>query len=497
MKTLAMPHQTEGLRRLTERPKYYGLFCEQGTGKTWMLLADAEQQWENKQITGLLVIAPKGVHSNWVRLQIPEHLSCDHFAVAYKSGAGAKHKQLVEQCMAPRPGQLVVLAMNIDAVGTKDGFAAAKRFLTSHKAMMVVDESHRIKNSAAMCTRRVRLLGELAVSRRIATGTPVTNAPWDAFSQFEFLAPGQGLLGHTSERAFRAAHAELLPSHHPLIQSLPPRARQHAQIVARNPDGTRRWRNLGGLAGRVAAHSYRVTKAECLSLPEKVYSTLTFELSAAQRRIYEVMDKQLRLELDNELTMDEFTALTKVMKLQQITSGFVLHPATGAMTLSGECQGRLSLLMSIVEDSPGSIIIWAAFREEIDRIGSALEAAGETFVRYQGGMSQDEMAHAVDAFQNGAARVFVGNAKAGGTGITLTAAETVIYYSNTYALGERLQSEDRAHRIGTKHSVRYIDLAAEDTIDEKIAAALQSKGDLLAALIRPRQPAPLAARPVE
>lgn len=482
MKTKAMPHQEEALRRLAERPEYYGLFCEQGTGKTWILLADAERQWEAGRITGLLVIAPKGVHSNWTRLQLPEHLGCDYFAAAYKSGGSAKHKRAVEACMAQRPGQLVVLAMNIDAIGTKDGFAAAKRFLTNHRAMMVVDESHRIKNSTAMCTKRALLLGALAKSRRIATGTPATNAPWDVFSQFEFMA--HGLLGHSSERAFRAAHAELLPTHHPLIQSLPSRARQHAQIVARNPDGTRRWRNLDALAERVAMHSYRVTKDECLSLPEKVYTTLTFELSSAQRRIYEVMDTQLRLELDGALTMDEFTALTKITKLQQITSGFVLHPATGVMALSDECQGRLALLMSVVEDSPGQIIVWAAFREEIDRIGKALAAAGESFVQYQGGMSQDEMAHAVDAFQSRVARVFVGNAKAGGTGITLTAAETVVYYSNTYSLGERLQSEDRAHRIGTKHTVRYIDIAAEDTIDERIAAALQSKSDLLAAIMK-------------
>lgn len=476
MKTAPMDHQVEGRTRLAANKEYYALLCEQGTGKTWMLLADLEDQWKEKAITGALVVAPNGVHSNWVRNEIPKHLEAPCFAVAYRSGAGERRKKLHARTLR-QSDELVVLAMHIDALTTKDGFELASRFLKAHRAAMIIDESQRIKNGAALRTKRALLLGEHAVSRRIATGTSVTNAPWDAFSQFEFLAPGKRLLGHSSERAFRAHHAELLPSSHRLIQSLPPRARMYAQIVATDRDGNRKWRNLDQLAERIRAVSYIVKKADCLSLPEKIYTAMTYELSPAQRRLYDTMNDDLRLDVEGGEEL-EFTQLTKITKLQQIASGFVMVPG-GTLSLSDECQARMALLMEAIEDSPGKIAVWAAYRVEIERIMAALAKAGVSAVRYQGGMSQDEMAAAIDAVQLGDTRVFVGNAKKGGTGITLTAVETVIYYSCTYNLEERLQSEDRTHRIGTEHTVRYIDLAAEDTIDERIANALQAKSALL------------------
>ena len=250
-----------------------------------------------------------------------------------------------------------------------------------------------------------------------------------------------------------------------------PRA-AYAQIIARNPDGSPRWRNLEKLQKLLEPHSFRVLKKDCLDLPEKIYKTITFELDAAQQRAYDKMQDELRIELgDNtELPVSELAAL---IKLQQITSGYVNTPI-GVRYVS-EDNPRLKTLMDAIEDVDGKFIIWARFREELDAIAAALAEAEIPCVQYHGGVSREDREAAVDGFQNGDVRVFVGQPQSGGIGLTLTAAETVFYFSNDFNLETRLQSEDRAHRIGTRKNVVYIDIAAESTIDEQIARNLQRK----------------------
>ena len=215
-------------------------------------------------------------------------------------------------------------------------------------------------------------------------------------------------------------------------------------------------------------------------MPNKIYKTITFELTSKQQQVYSKLKNELRIDLDDEsvLTVKELAA---IVKLQQITSGFVNTPF-GVQYLSDE-NPRLKALSDAIEDVDGKFIIWARFREEIAAIVKMLTAAKIECVEYHGGINRDEREVAVDAFQNGSVRAFVGQPKSGGIGLTLTAAETVFYYSNDYNLETRLQSEDRAHRIGTKNNVVYTDLAAIDTIDEKITANLQRKKITSAAIL--------------
>jgi SNF2 family DNA or RNA helicase len=314
---------------------------------------------------------------------------------------------------------------------------------------------------------------------RIATGTPVTNAPVDIFSQMEFLE--SGLLGTTSYRAFVAEYADLMSANHPMMQNMirsNPRA-AHAQIVARNPDGSPRWRNLDKLQRLLAPHSFRVLKRDCLDLPEKIYKVHPFELTPEQGKAYAMMRDDLRME-------DEFgdvvvvKDLAALMKLQQITSGFVNPPGGGTPIYIGEKNPRLAALTDLMQDVVGQTIVWARFREELSSIAAALRKEGLRVVEYHGGVKTADREAAVDAFQRGEADAFVGQPQSGGIGLTLTNAGTVIYYSNDFNLETRLQSEDRAHRIGTRNNVVYIDLTATGTIDESIARSLQRKSGLAA-----------------
>jgi len=478
MLTEPMSHQTIALERM-ERRMQYGLFMEQGTGKTWCLLADAERLYESGEIEAMLVVAPNGVHTNWIRREIPRHMSVKYIARAWKSGAGKRYTEEMREVVQGARKALRIFTINIDALITKKGFDMALEFISKYRSMMVVDESTRIKNPSAGRTKAVMKLQSHACYRRIATGTPVTNAPVDVFSQMEFLK--SGLLGTTSYRAFYAEYAELLTPDHPMMQRMIERNPRvaRAQVVARDKEGRPKWRNLSKLQRLLEPHTYRVKKEECLDLPPKIYQTHYFELSPGQKKAYELMKKERRMELKKEVVPVQ--ALSAGMKLQQITSGFVLYE--GETHYVADKNARLKALLNLVEDIDGQFIVWARFREEIRAIIDLFRKNKIPAVAYYGEIKMSDRETAIDDFQTGTARAFIGQQQAAGTGLTLTAAQTAIYYSNDFDLEHRLQSEDRCHRKGTKGNVVYIDLVAEDSIDEVIATALQRKSDMAAAIV--------------
>jgi SNF2 family DNA or RNA helicase len=465
---------------------YFGLFMEQGTGKTWTILADAERLYAAGKIDALLVIAPKGVHTNWVRREIPTHMEGAIIARAWASGMGKRARAYVDEILKPReegePVPLRVFAINIDALNTKDGLDFARRFLLCTKAMITIDESSRIKNPEAGRTKAIMKLRPLAKVARIATGTPITNAPMDVFSQMEFLE--SGLLRTTSYRAFTAEYAELMSPNHPMMKEMirrNPKA-AYAQMVMKNSDGSPRWKNLDRLQNLLEPHTFRVLKKDCLDLPPKIFKQVYFELGPSQMKAYELLKKEFRIEIEDGsvLTVAELAAL---IKLQQITSGFVMQPKNGGLLYVGDDNPRMKALLEIMEDAPKKTIIWARFKEELRNVSATLTAAGYKVVEYHGDVNAADRETAIDRFQNGDADVFVGQPQSGGIGITLTAAELVVYYSNDFNLETRLQSEDRAHRIGTKKNVLYIDLVASGTIDEGIANALRRKSGMASTIL--------------
>lgn len=484
MKTKGMAHQIEALKRMDKR-EWYGLFMEQGTGKTWCILADAERRYAQGDIDGLLILAPKGVHTNWVRREIPAHCSFPHIARVWMAGMGKRAKAKLMQIFAPRDDgeqpPMRILAMNIDAINGREGFELAQRFLNSTNAMMVVDESSRIKTMGAERTKQALRLRSLAKIRRIATGTPITNAPADVFAQMEFLE--SGLLDTTSERAFIAEYACLMDTSDPIFRKMVQRNPRiaFAQIVAKDENGNKLWRNLDRLQRLLEPHTYRVLKKDCLDLPAKIYKDHFFKMGAKQATAYKLMEDDLRISLGGD-DFETVKALNSITKLQQITSGFVLQKSGEPLYVS-EDNPRLAALLDMVEDIDGKFIVWARFREELRAIAEALRKAGYKVGEYHGGIKTKDREAAVDGIQEGDLDCFVANPQSGGIGLTLTKATTVIYYSNDFNLETRLQSEDRTHRKGTISNILYIDLVAEGTIDEAIARALQRKEDVAAVIL--------------
>ena len=492
MKTKGMDHQIIGLEQ-SDRRSYYGYLMEQGTGKTWLTMADVESKYERGLIDGLMVVAPKGVHTNWTRIEIPTHMEAPHISGAWRSGMGVAEEKALNKLLEPTK-KLRIFAMNYDAANTAKGFVFAQRFLESCNvgAYLAADESQRIKGHDTARTKKVLKLSQYALVRRILSGTPITKNPGDVFSQFEFLK--SGLLGTDSYRAFFAQYAQLMDAANPTTDS----DWQHRKMIEKNPrmafamivardDITGRpiYRNLDKLARLVEKHSYRVLKKDCLDLPEKIYQIRQFELTGKQKAAYNLMEQECRILLeDNKL--QPVVKLAALMKLQQITSGYVIVPGRDEPMFVAEDNPRLSLLLEILEDIEGKVIIWARFKPELHLIAETLRKMGKKVAEYHGGIKEREREEAVDWFQRGDADVFLGNAQSGGLGLTLTAAETMVYYSNSFNNGDRMQSEDRNHRKGTKNACLYIDMSCVDTIDETIAKSLQTKSDLAHAVLDER-----------
>jgi len=483
--TAPMNHQVAAVLASLPR-REFALFMEQGTGKTKVALDKTVALFQSGAIDGLVVFAPNGVHRNWIVEEIPKHLpvALSRIAVAWRAGMGKKATVEFMRAFVQTPNTLRICAINIEALSTAKGSEIARKFLASGRMHAVVDESQTIKTPSVKRTRNVIKLGRLAPVRTIATGTEITEGPLDLYSQFEFLRPGY--LGPTYT-AFKNRYAEWVERQLSSQNGVP--GRVFKELV--------RYRNLDELIEKVNAMAFRVTKAECLDLPPKVYERRPVELSAEQTDAYRKLVKSTLAEFSATERISAPHMITRLLRLQQIVGGFIqldneakLRPLSNA---------KLTALLDALEGRRKGVktIIWARFLPELNAIHKALAEnyGADAVVRYWGEANGKERARALVAFQNEekdlawlkengmdrmppSADFFVGQQQAGGKGLTLHAASMVEYFSNNFSWADRSQSEDRAHRIGQTKSVTYTDWVAEGTIDEKILRALRDKRDM-------------------
>lgn len=490
MKTEAMQHQFNALAASLNK-RNFAYLMEQGTGKTWTTLADAVRLFLQGRVDALLIVAPKGVHTNWILREIPTHVAIKTLSVDWRGRptskkARARLDRLYAETFADEK-VLRVFAINVDAINHQAGYDEVLRFLETFKVCAIVDESTRIKNPQAKRAKKIVKLGEKAVARRILSGTPLTRAPTDLFMQFQFLR--DGILGTKSYRAFVAEFSVLVPSDDPrmiaIMRKLEGKQTMPPQLVEKDERGRPVFRNLDKLRSLIEPHSFRVTKKEALPfLPDKVYKRIYFEMSPEQRKVYQRVEEDYHFVLKNEDFMLDvsFDAAAARSKLKQVASGYI-NVYGEPVILSPEDNPRFAvftdLLEGLLEEDPErSIIIWAMRIQEIDQIKAYLEAQGISFGTYYGETKEAEREKLIDDFQAKRVQVFLGNPAAAGIGITLTAADVAIYYTTDEDNELRMQSEDRNHRIGTVNSVLYFDLICLDSIDEKIQVSLEWKRNL-------------------
>ena len=288
------------------------------------------------------------------------------------------------------------------------------------------------------------------------TGSPVTRNPLDLYSQCEFLDPR--LLDFASYYSFRNRYAIM----------------KSANISGRSINLVTGYQNLGELSDKLKPFSYRVLKEDCLDLPDKIYMKREIQLTAEQKKLYDQMKREALATLNGK-TVTTMTALTQLMRLHQITCG---HFSADDGSIQEIKNNRLAELLDVLEEIEGKAIIWAHYQHDVMNIYKLLEDkyGPGSVVHYYGKTLPEERDYAIKNFKtNDKVRFFVGTPQTGGYGITLTQANTVIYYSNGYDLEKRMQSEDRAHRIGQKKTVTYVDIIAEKTVDTKIVKSLRKK----------------------
>ena len=429
----------------------YAYFMEMGTGKTKVAIDNAAFMKKNLWIDWVVVIAPNSVYRNWID-EIQKHSDSNVIHVH-------KDKSIYGDMTRHPERALKWFLINVEALSHKSGVEKLKSLLTRKNCrhLMILDESTTIKNRSAKRTRNICKLGKLANYRRILTGSPITKSPLDLYTQCEFLSPQ--LLGFDSFFTFRARYAVM----------------QQIEMGGRQMLFPKYYTNLDELTDKLKTFSFRVRKKDCLDLPDKLYTVRKINLTVKQAEIYNRL-KKFAYATINQDEVSFANKLTEILRLHQVTNGFVKSD-DGTIQVFDDCP-KLKELMDILEDTEGKFIIWANYVQNIKTIIKKLKEryGANSVVSIFGEVSTEDRQQAVSKFQNDSScRFFVGNPSTGGYGLTLTSASYVVYFSNSYNLEVREQSEDRAHRIGQDKNVTYIDLIAENTIDEFIVSALDKK----------------------
>lgn len=460
-KTKPFEHQLKAFEA-TKDTNRYGLFWEMGCGKTKPTIDTFSRKMAQGEVETVIVLAPNGVHTNWISDELPAHCPFGKELLTLcwdtqKVSTKWFQEEALSFLKTRRPR---VLAMNYDAIMTKFGDRIVSKLLEHEKTFLILDESQFVKNPNAKRTKRILSYVRYAQWRRILTGTPITNNPFDVYSQLKCLDLGYW-------KAHGLDNFATFKKYFGVFESKHYGDREVELVVA--------FQNLDQLAELVALNTSRLLKEDVLTLPPKLYTKRYFDMNPTQRRVYDDMRKDFLTWLDGEMVTAEL-AIVRMQRLQQITSGYL--PSDDGETIHQEIGGentRLKCLEDLIEEVPHQGIIWAKYTRDIQSIAQLL---GKDCVTYYGGTSNEDRLKARQDFRAGKVKWFIGNPDAAGTGLTLVEAKTVIYYNTGHKLASRLQSEDRAHRIGQKDSVAYVDLIANNSVDGAIVNALVSKFEI-------------------
>lgn len=493
-KTIPYAHQAEAFARFKDA-RMFMLAMEQRCGKSKVILDIAAYQFEQNNITALIIIAMPGrVHANWINNEVPAHLPDRIPRRAFIWDAGKANTKKYAEALDDLINfqGLSILAVNGEATITEAFRTYAAKFLKTRKHVMVtIDEFTLIhKTPGAKRTKLIAAIGrqpEVKI-KTILDGTPVGEGPLDLYSPISFLSPS--ICGFTNFHAFKHHFAKWEK------KTNYAQGRDYEELVE--------YQNLDELTRKLAPISFRVLRKDCWDVPPKVYQTHLFQLSPIQRKVYDDLANEYVAELSDGHTISVAHVLTRMLRLQQICGGYFPPITTGKIhePCSGEgCEEcgdlgviigktelieidpgrnpRIQAMKEIYELNPGPMLIWARFQEDVDRVIALSKSLGRRPARYDGRSTNEEKDIAVIDFAQGRLDDIVGNPRSGGRGVGFARAEVVCNYSNDFSLLTRLQSEDRAEAKGKTIGTGIIDIAAENTLDDNvITPALRLKKKL-------------------
>jgi SNF2 family DNA or RNA helicase len=487
-KQTPFPHQADEFNYSKDMPSR-ALFWEQGTGKTKPIIDTAAYLFIGGKINTLVVIAPNGVHRNWITDELPAHLpDClekDVLPIYWESSKATTQafKRKIQAAHAHKG--LLILTFSYAGYMTKFARSTLWRIFQQRKVLLTLDEGHNIRKPGAKRTVSLQAAGHYPAYKRLLTGTPTDTGPFDMYSQCKFLQANiWRQLDVDAFAAFKQHFGVWLT------------AEQVKKTEGYDPgfDQLLSYKNIEQLEGIIKTIGSRITKETAnLNLPPKLYQKRYFEMSVAQEKAYGELKEEFLTELYSGETITAELAIVRLLRLQQVTCNYLPSDiedddkgTAKLVPVSQDSNPRLDCLLELLEETTGPAIIWARFTKDIDLIMSELNDPTVNkyrAVRYDGRLNDDQRAESKRRFQAGEAQFFVANPAVGATGLTLTQAKTVIYYNNNFKLIDRQQSEDRAHRIGQHNAVTYIDIMCPGTVDEHIVKALRKKFNIAAQIL--------------
>jgi len=438
----------------------FAIFADQGTGKTKIIIDNAAYLWEQDKIDMMVVIAPNGVHRNWCDNEIPAHLPdrIPYKMAFQRPGKTKKQQKLIDSVISDLSelnNELRIYAFNIESFMGTTGRELLTTILNKFRVFLILDESDTIKNHNTMRTKFLIKTSTNVKYKRILTGTPITEGVENLFSQCKWLDPN--ILGYNTFTTFRNQYCTM-------------GGYQGTQVTG--------YKNLDELIERIKGFSFRVLKSECLDLPEKIYKLWPVEMATEQKKLFKEMQKEWKTEYEGE-TLTEGMAISRIIRCQQISAGWWPHKDEDTVKMIPlKSNPKLDALKQLLSLNRGSANIWTRFKADARLINATL---GEQCVPYYGDISADARANNMDRFQNDPdIKWMVTSLQTGAAGLTLTAADFVIFYTNHHGLRFRIQAEDRHHRIDEvrnkdRKSIIYYDMSMIGSLDLGIIRCLKEK----------------------
>lgn len=473
MKTEPWAHQIEDLEASWKMPGA-AIPWPPRLGKSKVAIDTAARLADAGLIDAAVVVAPNGVHMNWSRVEIPTHWPLDDPMIfewrSQKKGTVAFESQ--KKSAIDHPG-FVWLSVNVEAIATSalvnmgkyGGAGYLEKFVKRRRCLLIVDESHKIKNYRAKRTKAVMRISRLCPFRRNLSGTPVSQGPFDLWSQYNVLDPSILGTNFTTFRlrygVFRKMRWGTGPSYDELVE----------------------YRNLDELNERIAPYTFHRVKEECLDLPDRTMSRAYFELPKEHRRVYEDLRIKLIAQLDSGETITSHHALTKLLRLQQVSRGHVKTEEGDTVSLGGPYPA-IDATMDLVEENDGKAIVWCRFVSDVDLLVQEFTRKDIRVIRCDGSVPSSDRPDLIRRFRDDPGiGAWVGTLATGGEGIDLGVANLMVFYSHGFDLVQRLQGLERNFGSSQKASkIGVVDLVAADTVDEKCLSSIYEKEDLASRL---------------
>jgi hypothetical protein len=470
-----MDHQRKAFN-LSWNKKVFGLFMEQGTGKTKVILDTAACLYGKGEIEALVIVAwPNLVHQNWIEYEAPLDLGCPWVAYGWNSAdAGTRRARVACHKVFLSKGRLRIFAFNVEAFVGETARDMMLEILQTFRCLLVIDQSASIKNPQAKRTKfLIDKCSQLATYRRILDGEPVAEGAEELYAQFKFLDPW--IIGHDTWTGFKAEFC-----------------------ITGWWNEIAGYKNLEELHRRIDGHCYRVLEKDCQDLPERIYKPFIFDLGTDEQRVFDELrsveiaqfcvedcgknEEGKPGETENlGETIEEHRALIKNLRLQQISSGW--WPGEDFKAIS-KVPSRLEALLSLLKSIKSQkALIFSRFRADLAIIQSVL--GPESAVSFHGGIGEKDRLEAKRRFMRDPKTLyFIGQPRSAGLGHTLTEARHVIFYANDHSLRLRVECEKRAHRQGLRHKLLVWDLIAKGTQDLNIVKSLREKKQVAGAILR-------------